>query len=188
MQFSPIILGLIVCPILSFGQTARDFSDELVIEECVEFDGRPSVQEESKDLIFKWDFGDGSEPDYGAVVQHCYDSVGVFYASLSVIEPVTKVIFAEEHSLEVEIEPNLILKAEVEDSGPGKKSFSASLVGELPYQSATHFWDFGNGAFDMGENVTHSFEAGQYEVRVLTKILYEGNEYHLAKTLKLNVK
>lgn len=187
LRASPLIFLGLLCPYISYTQNFDDFSDELVIEECVEFDGTPSVQEESKDLIFKWDFGDGSEPDYGAVVEHCYDSVGTFSASLSVIEPATKVIFAEEHNLVVEIEPNLILKVELKDSNSRKKSFVASLTGQLAYESAIHFWDFGDGEFDTGEEVDHAFETGEYEVRVLTKIVYQDNEYHMAKTLKVEV-
>ncbi|MDQ3995422.1 MAG: M28 family peptidase, partial [Gemmatimonadota bacterium] len=36
------------------------------------------------DLEFRWDFGDGSGPAYGKVVQHAYTGIGVFQSKLTV--------------------------------------------------------------------------------------------------------
>lgn len=167
---------------------AQDHSNQLLLLRCVEFDGTPSVQEESKELIFRWSFGDGSPDDYGKVVEHCYDSLGTFEASLSVIEPVTKITFMEEHNILIDVQPDLLLDFTTQPISKNEVRFLPTLQGDLKYQQVTHFWDFGDGEYAVEDSPTHVFQTeGEFTVRLLTRLVIEDEEYQLAKKILIKI-
>jgi len=180
------LLGFIYFPIFS---QENDYRDYILILRCVEFDGTPSVQEERKDLIFQWHFGDGSALDYGVIVEHCYDSAGTYEAYLSVIEPETKVVFAEEHGISVEIKPDLQLEVESHIIPNSRKVvFIPKVKGELKYDSITYLWDYGDGKFESADEPVHEFKLGnEFQVRAVARVVIENADYFMAKKITVTL-
>jgi PKD repeat protein len=58
----------------------------IVAQDTVCFDGSGSHDPEEGPLVFLWDFGDGTMPQYGVVAHHAYASSGSYSATLQVTD------------------------------------------------------------------------------------------------------
>ncbi len=120
------------------------------------------VQGGPPDLRFRWDFGDNSPPAYQLNTQHTYREVGEYTATLTATgtdaedsDEVTIQVSEEGFDVSIDADPDI-------GKAPLIVHFSAVLDDDLPgpfyYQ-----WDFGDGARDVTNPTTHTYQtAGEY--------------------------
>jgi peptidyl-prolyl cis-trans isomerase A (cyclophilin A) len=134
------------------------------------FDGSLSVSPGSTIIDYVWDFGDGSPPGGGVLVDHVYGSSGRFTVRLTVTTEGGATGEATESVL-----ANLIPRARFSfqtdsEEPPGLLSvqFDASESSDPDGQVAAFDWDFGDGsAAGSGVNPRHTYERpGRYDVRL----------------------
>ena len=114
------------------------------------------------DLRYRWDFGDNSPPAFQLNTQHTYRSVGDFTATLTVSGPGAEetddvyVQVAEEgFDVSIDADPDI-------GKPPLAVHFSAVLDDDLP-GPFTYQWDFGDGAHDVSNPTTHTYQqTGQF--------------------------
>ncbi len=115
----------------------------------VTFDARGSRDPNGQSLTYTWDFGDGTDPQSGPVVQHNYTQARTFTAVLRATNP-TNGRFGEA-SVDIEVinnAPKAIIKANPSSgSAPLTVSFSASESSdvETPTSQLIYQWVFGDG-------------------------------------------
>ncbi|UXX80064.1 PKD domain-containing protein [Reichenbachiella carrageenanivorans] len=167
-------------------QTA-DYDSVYLINNCVELDATGSVQEDRKDLVYQWTFGEGILK-YGVKVNHCYSYLGTYEVVLSVIDPQINALFQKEWTCQVEVTENYHLSIDI--SKDVDKSITASSILSCPSTSgqSDFFWDYGDGTYDVGKEVIHKYpRAGSYSVRLLAQVIHQNDTINLVQTTTLSI-
>lgn len=153
------------------------------------YDTNPIVSDDHSDEdlpppLFRWNFGDGSEPQVGARVSHAYKSPGTYIVNLEVQYPEKQTEFASINTVQIDILPptgyeraqtKIVVNGSsienpsrdiitVQPARPVK--FSAQAVGTPPVSYA---WDFGNGLGASGSSVTTRYARDDYFPVVLLR-------------------
>ncbi|MEP0367231.1 MAG: PKD domain-containing protein [Cyclobacteriaceae bacterium] len=165
--------------------TEADYPHFLSVQNCVILDLGPSVQADNKNLIYEWSFGDGLS-DLGVVAEHCYDSIGLYQAVLTVTDPYSGADFENEYVVDVEIQPTVELLIDENRGLDGKFSPVARLKHEGGVSQISFYWDV-EGEYIMGESPMDDIKIGT-EVRVLSRFYYRDELIHLSKTVTLGGK
>ncbi|WP_420315859.1 PKD domain-containing protein [Ekhidna sp.] len=168
---------LTVLVIISFRLLAQDFPSVLADKECIILDLSGSVERENSDLIYKWDLGDGTEA-YGITVEHCYDSIGEFQASLSIIDPISSVNFDDEYGETIAVLPAVSLEI-VEAKGEFGLDLEAKLTGSS-ITDATFYWSWDN-SHEADKKLSGIKK--DIKVRVLARFMFQGEETFLSKEI-----
>ena len=138
----------------------------------LEFEGHaldPNGFFEEDEILFTWDFGDGSEAasGYGLTeVNHTYGDNDLYVLTLTVsTENLTtncsKFIY-------VDNVPPVINSVDYADGNEGEDvTFAADAV-DVEADSLTYRWDFGDGTTSTGRNTSHAFgDNGNYTVELM---------------------
>lgn len=164
-----------------------DYDSTILIRNCVVLDAKESIQEERDDLIYKWNFGDGAI-GVGEVVEHCYDVLGTYEVNLTIVDPELLIMTDNEWLFEVVINADYSLSMGVNKGNKNKIRLSSNLAYQDKPDQVNYFWDFGDGNYGVGENLTHSYsEAGNYSVRLLAKVEFEGEILSISTKQKIQI-
>lgn len=149
---------------------------------CVVLDAKESIQEERADLIYQWTFAEDVIV-YGETVEHCFDSLGAYDVVLSVVDPQVNTLFQEEWLFQITITESYKLSFGLNKEGGKMVTASSNLLFQNAPERVDFFWDFGDGTFDIGEEVAHEYaHGGSYLVRLLAKVEDQGEIINLAQT------
>ncbi len=143
----------------------------------VDFDSSASIIPDSADVIYQWNFGDGTTSSV-ANPSHIFTEAGVYSVVLTLTNG------AEQSSFSVDIRvleaineaPTAVLEASV-TSGPSplSVSFDASGSSDPEGDALMYFWDFGNGDSATGVTTTYVFTAIGPQLVTLTVDDGQGN-------------
>ena len=164
-----------------------DYDSLYLLKNCVTLDAKESVDEDRDDLIYKWQFGDGGEGS-GQVVEHCYDSLGTYDVTLAIIDPSVVSLFQDEWNFEVTIKEDYLISFGTKQKGLTVTCRSSLSYDEKP-ADVVYFWDYGDGKFQIGDEVSHTYDsAGTYTIRVLAQVTEDVEVIQLstAKNVKIN--
>jgi outer membrane protein OmpA-like peptidoglycan-associated protein len=135
---------------------------------CFRFSDSGSIEIDTLNLKYVWDFGDGKKAS-GMEVSHCYQGPGKYNVKLGVVERASENLFFSKLSYLLELKDieqpyinshNVTFKGDTLDFD-GLKSFQPG------YKILNYSWDFGDGTREQGEKVRHSFkEKGEYMVNL----------------------
>jgi hypothetical protein len=135
---------------------------------CFRFTDEGSVEADTLNLRYLWDFGDGKKA-FGKVVHHCFPGSGDYKVRLDIVDRATGNLFFTKLIYTVELrdfEQAYIKSPDVAVSGEDIQ-FDA-LSSYLPgYEILSYSWEFGEGTRLQGQSVKHSFkENGEYNVNL----------------------
>jgi len=172
-----IIILIIGLSKIAFGQNLQaDYPDFVLNRNCIELDASQSIQEERKDLIYKWSFGDKTE-QHGKIVEHCYNSKGAYQVILAVIDPITSALHNNEFKFEVEIKDDFELSFDISEPDKSQVTLSPSITSAMIDFNAVYFWDYGDGNFGTENQHDHLYDhSGNYTIRLLAEITVADEE------------
>lgn len=187
MKTLGLVLALCLVWTIDLSGQSMDYDSLYLVRNCIVLDAKESVQEEREDLVYNWNFGDGSV-GYGEVVEHCYDSLGTFNVVLSIMDPSVASMIPDEWEFDMIISEDYLLSFELKES----KAQTIELTSDISFQSApsevSFFWDFGDGQYEMGEKAIHRYDsAGQYNIRLLAKIMNDDERISLSYTETIEI-
>lgn len=138
-------------------------------------------QSNGEPLQWWWDFGDGAvsaEPN----PVHEYAQPGVYYACLTISNPVTQCF----DTVCMEVLVNSVIITCESSFDYQLNGLTVSFSGYmLNGDTATYSWIFGDGATAVGSSVTHTYGAmGNYSV-VLTTLTPDGCSYSSSQVIQL---
>ncbi len=145
------------------------------VNQPIEFSGSAkddAGKEVTKDIVYEWDFGDGTK-ETGQTVSHTYSSSGAYTVKLTVKTA------AQAKEASPKIEPKQTAQIEITVMAAisvaifasvteGPASLEVSFTAEVQGTAASYNWDFGDGSTSTEANPTHTFTAeGTYTVRLV---------------------
>lgn len=124
---------------------------------------RAEGEEETPGITYQWDFGDGSPPAYGMMVEHTYWHPGEYNPVVLAVgdgaeDSDDTTIIVEEEGFEFSVDA-------APDVGPAplKVQFVAVLDDEEIPGPFRFLWEFGDGARDVSNPTSHTYrQAGEY--------------------------
>ncbi|MFO7539789.1 MAG: PKD domain-containing protein [Chloroflexota bacterium] len=126
----------------------------LLIEETVTFEG---VTENGSNLLYAWDFGDGSTAN-GHVVTYTYAAPGIYTATLTASNSVSSYTATAPIEVEEPVTGLVILVNGESDPPPLLIEETVTFEGVTENGSnLLYAWDFGDGQVVHGQVVTHTF-------------------------------
>lgn len=142
--------------------------DQRVTASVVEFSAAGSSDDDGEIILYEWNFGDG-EAGKGESVSHTYREPGTYTVGLRVTDDSGSISDKDEDQLTVTIND-----LPVADSGPdivaapGEEIlFDGSRSLDPDGSIERYEWDFRDGVFGSGRQVTHAFEKpGTYFVQL----------------------
>ncbi|MBN1869376.1 MAG: PKD domain-containing protein [Candidatus Omnitrophica bacterium] len=133
------------------------------------FDASSTVDAQGDDLIYYWNFGDGTALQAGSKISHTYEQGGHYRISVVVDDQKGTSCSTATAYANININTPPIANAGPNSSCCVNKEvlFSASASSDPDKDRLTYTWNFGDGNEKQGENVTHTYsEAGSYNVRL----------------------
>jgi gliding motility-associated-like protein len=116
----------------------------------------------SNGVVYSWDFGDGTSSSENPVT-HLFEDIGQYNISLTVTDGLCQNSNENPYLVEIAETPSAQFSAspwQAEISEPEIQFFDESIGNSILQE-----WDFGDGFFDAGNTVTHSYtEVGDYTV------------------------
>jgi len=136
---------------------------------AVEFDGSASRIPEGSEVVYRWDFGDGSSAD-GVRASHAYQKGGNYTASLTVDDGKGFRCSSSVSQVPVTVNSGPFVHVSCPESvcTGTQVSFDASRSSDPDGDPLGFSWDFGDGVtMKGGHKVTHTYEkGGVYSVKV----------------------
>lgn len=140
---------------------------EVQEDEAIAFDG--SRSEDTEDLMYDWDFGDGEE-GAGAVVEHAYASAGRYVARLEVMDPKGARDRAAIVVQVANVAPTALASFPSEAAEDETVLFDASASVDTPSDlvKLTYVWNLGDRTVKLGREVEHTFGlSGEYPIHLM---------------------
>jgi PKD repeat protein len=122
------------------------------------------------DVVFKWDFADGSPTEFGPVVNHVFTTPGEFLVKVTTIDSqnatgkasVLVTVSAQLPTAKVAASPTRgPAPLTVQFDGRGSTTASTDIV------PASYEWNFGDNKTGTGATVSHTYSRGGYYVATL---------------------
>ena len=115
-------------------------------------------------IIYEWDFGDGSPTELGQNVTHTYSAVGSYTATVTA----TNSVSSDSTTTSVTIDQTIAGLSASNDSPTVLGSLTSLSASVTAGSNITYEWDFGDGSpTETGQNVTHTYSAvGSYTATV----------------------
>ncbi len=133
----------------------------------LEFDGSGSYDSDGSISSYSWDFGDGNTSSLGPLVSHVYSSAGSYTAVLTVEDDDG---YTDDFEIEITVVDNLLPSASFTTSDCSVQigdaiNLDASASEDPDGTIVSYDWDFGDGNYDTGETLSHTYTAaGGYTV------------------------
>ena len=119
-------------------------------------------------VVYEWEFSDGAR-ERGLKVEHCFPGAGNYSVNLNIVDNNTSNIFFTQSSMEVELtDHEQPFIASVDASLNNDEMKFSGLSSNLPgFKIEGYIWDFGDGNFTTGPEVSHKFmKPGVYSVKL----------------------
>ncbi len=148
---------------------------QFAVNQAVEFSGLAkddAGKEVTQDIVYEWDFGDGTK-ETGQTVSHTYSTSGTYTVTLTVKTAAqaqeTNPKLESKQTVQIEITVTAALSVAIsasiiEGPAPLEVSFTAEVRGTV----VSYYWDFGDGSTSTEASPTHTFTAeGSYTVKLV---------------------
>lgn len=155
--------------------TSPQSGAQFTVNQSIEFSGSAkddAGKEVTKDIVYEWDFGDGTKGT-GQTVSHAYSTSGTYTVKLTVKttaqakETSPRLESKQTAQIEITVTPALsvaISASVTEGPAPLEVSFTAEVQGT----AASYNWDFGDGTTSTEANPRHTFTTeGTYTVKLV---------------------
>lgn len=155
--------------------TAPASGTQIAVNQSVEFQGSAkddAGKEVTKDIVYEWDFGDGTT-DRGQTASHAYTRSGTYTVKLTVKtssqaqETNPKLEPKQTDQITVTVTTALsaaIFASVTEGPAPLEVSFATGIQGT----AVRYTWNFGDGSTSTEANPTHTFTTnGTYTVKLV---------------------
>jgi hypothetical protein len=154
------------------------FSHQLECNICVDLEYQ-SGNISNPNVKYNWDYGDGFAGE-GLKVSHCYDVHGNYDIKLSIVDGSSNEVISElDHFYELNEVMELKVNAVETGAINEELQFSSHLAGGYP-ANAEYYWDFGDGYFACGNEVSHTYILPRdYVVRSLVSFEWQGRVRYL---------
>ncbi len=148
---------------------------QFAVNQAVEFKGAAkddAGKEVTKDIVYEWDFGDGTTAK-GQTVSHAYSASGTYTVKLTVKTAAqakeTSPQLESKQTAQIEITVTTALSVAISASvTEGPAPLEVSFTAEVQGMAASYSWDFGDGSTAQEANPTHTFTAeGTYTVKLI---------------------
>ncbi|MDP6686189.1 MAG: PKD domain-containing protein, partial [Candidatus Omnitrophota bacterium] len=149
----------------------QEFASERLSCKTFTFDASQSYDPDSQEMIYFWDFGDGTTSK-DIKTTHIYREAGKYLVKLTVIDnsaadcntAMTK------HVVNVNEPPQAVAKAVNLTCVGAEVSFDGTQSNDNPEDTLKYIWDFGDGETTEGAKVTHVYsKGGDYQVALTVK-------------------
>ena len=110
-------------------------------------------------INWSWNFGDGSTA-YGKVAFHHYTHAGKYNVTLRVVDNNSRAAGVTKQIIVMNIPP----VAKFFWTREGNETFFYDFSSDRDGVIVNYTWDFGDGSFGYGKNVSHVFNPGKYNV------------------------
>ncbi len=155
-------------------QADADGNKVVCLGNSILFDGSRSRGENTANLTYSWDFGDGTPEAQGIKANHRYEKPGNYKATLTVYDKKSRKSVPVKDSVSVLVNTKLSLVIrEVKNTCVGKGIDFACFLNEsegayLKKGALKYTWDFGDGSVVEGGSIaTHAYrKGGEYLVKV----------------------
>lgn len=155
------------------------------ISYCYQIEEYNMLDESGMPLKFVWELGDGTKKD-GYRVQHCYDSVGTYTATLTIIDTLTGDVFYEVSSVLIDIVPDDSPYIVCNDSiGIGQPLNIRADLQWMSKQPQDIFWKFQDASVQFGNEANTSFSKNEEQTIRLATIDDKGNVHCVSRTVKV---
>jgi outer membrane protein OmpA-like peptidoglycan-associated protein len=123
---------------------------------------------DSLPLRYVWDLGDGNKAE-GLKIKHCFTELGTYDVSLSIVDTITGLIYADVSELQIQIDMPDRAYFSIPDTVHANELIS--LQADDQYLSAFDedewFWSMGDGNDERGEDLEYSYKApGKYRLEL----------------------
>jgi hypothetical protein len=149
---------------------------------------------DTADFAYEWDFGDGTKAR-GLQTRHCFPRPGTYPVALNVVEKVSGEFLSSKVNYVLDVPEPEKLYIVASDSAEAGKSIivSAKNSAVKGYELERIFWSFGDGWYNSGTTVSHSYrKAGEYplELWVLARHRQTGRieKFRISKTVTVSDK
>ena len=148
---------------------------QFAVNQAIEFSGSAkddAGKEVTKDIVFEWDFGDGST-GAGQTASHAYSAAGTYTVKLTVKTAAqakeTSPKLESKQTAQIEITVTSALSVAISASvTEGPAPLDVSFTAEVQGTAASYKWDFGDGSTSQEANPTHTFTTkGTYMVKLI---------------------
>jgi plastocyanin len=145
------------------------------VNQSIEFSGSAkddAGKEVTKDVVYEWDFGDGTK-ETGQTVSHTYSASGTYTVKLTVKTAAqakeTNPKLEPKQTAQIEITVKAALSVAISASvTEGPAPLEVSFTAEVQGTAASYNWDFGDGSTSSEANPTHTFTTeGTYTVKLV---------------------
>jgi hypothetical protein len=156
------------------------------VNKCVMLTAK--VDPAGKKLDYVWNMGDG-QIEKGAVVEHCYTDFGGYSISLDLLNEKEGIHIKNELTKSIVIAPLPVLLSEENIWAGQTTTFKYRY--DLPNGVIINqiLWSFGDGTYFCGTEGLHTYKSqGQFDVRVMLRGTYQGEEVVTCGSSKILVK
>ncbi len=131
---------------------------------CFEFYEEGDNETDTSMYEFEWSFSDGSKYR-GLVANHCFGHAGDYTIELNLIDRAENEVYSNVASYEIEIGEIDQLEFYLPEKVGSKQTVVMRTSKGDNNNEVSYYWDFGDGSFATGHDVSHSYSRpGQYLV------------------------
>jgi len=139
---------------------------------CIELDVRHSVDENGKEFIYAWNFGDGAIQN-GYLTEYCYKNYGTYTISLDLLDPKTKLVVRNELTKTVTLLPPIEYQIDSVQQLNVNFQYDSALLPSIHVKNV--YWNF-DAHYACGKSTSHTFaDRGFHLVAIGVTGTQEGN-------------
>ncbi len=161
---------------------------------CYDFYEEATVYVDTVEMIYEWDFGDGSK-DNSLGAQHCYEKTGKYHIQLSILDKILGEKYKElaAYNLEIKevIQPLIIMPDSFVMGKPFDISVKQGKWKEYPIEN--FYIDYGDGTVEKNNGKEHQYSSsGEKVLSILITgrdpITNENKKNCFSKTINIEAK